>query len=112
MWLPVISILWAIVYLLRRKPNEILIEASPFLNGKASSHLFNTRESEYFTTPYETESFLMGFTQRGTRKSEAFQPEEEIDSIGRTSMSTVNSEVHELESTCCLYLARDITRPR
>ncbi|XP_047354710.1 uncharacterized protein LOC124951033 isoform X2 [Vespa velutina] len=70
MWLPVISILWAIVYLLRRKPNEILIEASPFLNGKASSHLFNTRESEYFTTPYETESFLMGFTQRGTRKSE------------------------------------------
>ncbi|KAL2740947.1 disks large 1 tumor suppressor protein-like isoform X1 [Vespula squamosa] len=71
MWVPVISILWTIVYLLRRKTNEKLIEASPYLNGKATSHLFDTRESEYFTTPYETESFPMGFTQRGTRKNEA-----------------------------------------
>ncbi|XP_043497541.1 uncharacterized protein LOC122521133 isoform X2 [Polistes fuscatus] len=70
MWLPVISILWTIVYLFRRKMNEKFIETSSSLNGNANYHLSEIRESEYNTTPYKAENFLMGFTQPGTRKSE------------------------------------------
>ncbi|KAK2577296.1 hypothetical protein KPH14_003430 [Odynerus spinipes] len=69
MWLPVISILWTVVYLLRRKDVEKRFSAS-FTNGKVISLLCDTRESEYFTTTYEAVTVAMGFTQRGTRKTE------------------------------------------